>query len=382
MRIVCWNMQKVKMHRLGNPKKVLSNMDKYFNADIIIILEAPESLVAASSGNSGAGRYGSGYQFQTIYSESQFRHDKILIGSKMDAACESFEVGSSTVTYGVIDISSGSDLVRVVTAHAPFESNQGAAVSFANDVFNDIKKMDVKPQIVIGDFNLYGIGEHKGATANGMSLALRSATSNRGQGSPLDKIWIADGVEYECGRILHESPGHQYKAQDERDKTDPRVKDLTFSWDMIDVPDHIPIYSDMKAIANPEPMENGDAAEDGHHPQFFDPNTSQVRIRELKLTRRRNGGILGDSSRRELERLEQRMSEFKRQGKVEPIEMRKDRGKAIREQKRAEKLGKKRELIDDGAQVGMDTSGDGFDTDQGGGGGGDDGAGAAPMQTD
>ncbi len=296
MRIVCWNMQGIGYGALRNATKVLKDFETRFEADVMIVLEAPTSLYSSKA----SARNANSYIFETVpAARPEFRNDMIVVGSKYPINVDVRDTGSEA-NYIVVDVATPGKSVRIVTFHAPYKNNQGDAPVFRDTVFAEIGKMPVKPDIVLGDINTYADSNSRSAAKNGYDLSLASPTSDHGMGSPLDKIWVKSGTVGRCGRILQTDPGHQYGAMNPKDRLGGAV-DLQFDWDLIDKPDHIPIYIDLGGPGAPAKKARKRVTE----VDLADINAVIAREKTLAERKRRNRPIgLLDEQEEELEFLQ------------------------------------------------------------------------------
>lgn len=133
----------------------------------------------------------------------------------------------------------GAERMKIATCHAPFDIS--ARAQYSRNALNAGKKHGA--DCIIGDMNTYGTSVPSGTRSrgSGYQAPVLGATSNRGRGSPLDKVFVADKLSdaYLAGRVI---PGGDSQGVKRTRETSDRVIDITdFEWEACPS-DHLPIF--------------------------------------------------------------------------------------------------------------------------------------------
>ncbi|MBI3381402.1 MAG: endonuclease/exonuclease/phosphatase family protein [Aquabacterium sp.] len=243
MVVVSWNMAKSK----GIPIEHVLAMCERWGASVLVIQEPTGSLLDFGSRRNESQPRGCKSTWRGTLQKGGSQGSIVIVardGVKISNV-SSVDLGvgqgtrqiTATNPLVLFDAQEGGERMKIGTCHAPFD--ESARASFAGKAVENCKKR--KADCLLGDMNTYGTAV-PGATRSrggGFQAPSLGATSARGRGSPLDKVFVSDSVgpSFQAGRIV---PGKTRVSASP--KGSDRVKDVVDpKWSECRS-DHLPIY--------------------------------------------------------------------------------------------------------------------------------------------
>ena len=250
-------MQKLELEEHGMSRAIAGLIDQW-NADVVIMLEPPSGLCHDADRTIQSGRGGTVWAVKTFNQGSGDNHAKregrIAVASHPGVTVENLEALNpyDHPNYArqllLLSLTKGAERVRVATCHAPFDEGGAAIVEYVRRcvlALRDWMQHHGPLDVWLGDVNTAGI--HSPDPVVWLVRCARP-TTNKGQGTPRDKIFVRSGAlaGAVCGRIVSQ-----------RGATAVGPGDVPTSvWHVPnDVPsDHVPLYIDTTGVGAGAPV--------------------------------------------------------------------------------------------------------------------------------
>lgn len=243
MVVVSWNMAKSR----SIPIEHVLAMCERWNASILVIQEPTGSLLDFGSRRKSSQPRGCESIWHGTLQQGGSQGSIVIVArdgvtiSNVSAVDLGLGQGTRRITATnplvMFDAQEGGERMKIGTCHAPFD--QSARASYAGKAVEASKKR--KADCLLGDMNTYGTAAPGGTRSRGAGYQAPSlgATSARGRGSPLDKVFVSDaiGKSFQAGRIV---PGKARVSAAPRGSE--QVSDIVDpEWNECRS-DHLPIY--------------------------------------------------------------------------------------------------------------------------------------------